>query len=136
MQSPGRQSTGNTQVSPPPAVQLTWLVQALPPTEQVPVEHCDEVVHGNPLFAQRDPQSVSRKQLWVEPMHWPGTHCPEAQPELEVHGEPPGSRAAQTGIGRAEVSQKSSVGHCDVDVHGAPAASRGWQIAVPVPVWQ
>ena len=128
MQSPGTQVTGNTQVSPTPAVQLVWLKHALPPTEQVPVEHCDELVQMAPVFAQRAEQSVSRKQPWVEPMHWPGTHCPEAQPALEVHGEPPGIRAAQTACGRAELSQKSSCWHCDDVRHGAPAASRGWQV--------
>ena len=130
MQSPGRQSTGNTQVSPTPAVQEAWIVQKLPPTEQVPVEQFAEVVQKDPLLAQRAVQSVSRKHVEVEPMHWPGAHVPEAHPADDVHVEPPGSFAAHTPVGGVATSQKSSCWHCEVDRHGAPAASFGLQTPV------
>jgi hypothetical protein len=134
MQSPGKQSTGNTQVSPPPAVQVALLVQRLPPTEQVPDAHCAEVVHDDPSSAHREEQSASRKQPKDEPMHWPGMHVPDAHPAFDVHAVPPGALAAQTGIGTAEGSQKRSSWHCDVDTHGAPAGSFGWQI--PATQWK
>src|SRR4051812_32080933 len=119
MQLPGRQSTGNTHISEPPAVQFAALVQKLPPTEHVPDAQFADVVQKFPVFAQWLEQSLARKQLWVVPMHWPGMQVPEAQPLLDVHAAPPGAVAVQTGVGMAPKSQNRSVLHCVVDVHGA-----------------
>jgi len=124
-QSAGRQSTGNTQVPPPAAVQAASLAQLTPLTEQVPSPHDAEVVQNDPSSAQCAKQSSSPKQLELEPMHLPGTHVPEAHPELDVHGAPAGARAVQTGVGLAAGSQNSSDWHCELNVHGAPAGSLG-----------